>query len=99
MYQNVLGRDPEAEGYAYWMKRLAEGMPRGEVMLAFSESAENQSATASTQFDTVLYVGMFKRVPNATEHAQWLADVQAGRANVLNLIDSLLQSSEYAARF
>lgn len=99
VYQNVLGRDPEAEGYAYWMKRLAEGMPRGEVMLAFSESAENQSATASTQFDTVLYVGMFKRVPNATEHAQWLADVQAGRANVLNLIDSLLQSSEYAARF
>ena len=38
-------------------------------------------------------------LPNATEHAQWLADVQAGRANVLNLIDSLLQSSEYAARF
>lgn len=99
VYQNVLGRDPEAEGYAYWMKRLAEGMPRGEVMLAFSESAENRNATASAQLDTVLYVGMFKRVPNATEHAQWLADVQAGRANVLNLINSLLQSSEYAARF
>jgi hypothetical protein len=99
VYQNVLGRDPEPEGYAYWMGRLASGMPRGEVMLGFSESTENKQATANSQLVTIVYVGVLRRVPNGIEHAQWLQDIQAGRASVLNLIDSLLQSSEYAARF
>ncbi len=99
IYQNVLGRDPEAEGYAYWMGRLNSGMPRGEVMLGFSESAENQQANASSQLVTTVYVGLLRRIPNDAEHARGLADIQSGRASVLNLIDSLLRSSEYAARF
>ncbi len=99
VYQNVLGRDPEAEGYAYWMGRLNSGMPRGEVMLGFSESAENQQANVSSQLVTTVYVGLLRRIPNGAEHARALSDIQSGRASVLNLIDSLLRSSEYAARF
>ena len=99
VYNNVLGRDPDADGYAAWMSRLAAGMSRGELMLGFSESDENQSATTNRQLHTVVYVGMLKRVPSAAENAQWLADLQAGRASVQNLINSVLQSPEYAARF
>ena len=99
LYQNVLGRDAEPAGYAYWAGRLADGMPRGEVMLSFSESAENQQASANSQLVTLAYVGMLRRVPQGGEHARWLGDIQAGRVNALNLIDSLLQSPEYRARF
>ena len=99
VYQNVLGRNPEADGFTYWLAQLNGGMSRGQLMIGFSESAENQNATANAQSITLVYVGMLQRVPSATEHAQWLADMNARRADVISLIDSLLQSSEYAARF
>ncbi len=40
VYRNVLGRDPDAEGGAYWRAQLASGVTRGAVMTAFSESTE-----------------------------------------------------------
>ena len=99
VYQNVLGRDPEAAGYAYWMGRLNSGMSRGELMVGFSESIENQQASVNSQLVTLAYTGLLRRVPQSAEHARWLADIQSGRAAVLDLIDHLLNSPEYAARF
>jgi Fe-S cluster biogenesis protein NfuA len=99
VYQNVLGRDAEPGGFAYWLAQLNAGMSRGEMMIGFSESAENQNATTNTQRITLTYAGMLRRSPNTDEHAQWLADMNAGRADVISLINSLLQSAEYAARF
>lgn len=46
MYQNVLGRDGEAGGVAYWMATLAGGANRANVVSAFAESLENQAAVA-----------------------------------------------------
>ncbi len=40
VYVNVLGREPDAGGYDYWVGMLNRGTPRGEVMIGFSESAE-----------------------------------------------------------
>jgi hypothetical protein len=40
VYANVLGRAPDAGGMGYWTGQLANGVTRGQVMLAFSESAE-----------------------------------------------------------
>lgn len=99
VYQNVLGRNPDASGFTYWLGRLNAGVLRGQMMIGFSESTENQNATANAQRITLVYVAMLKRVPNASERTQWLADMNAGRADVLSLINRLLQSAEYAARF
>lgn len=99
VYENVLNRAPEPAGQAYWVGRLDTGMSRGELMIGFSESAENQSATASTQLDTLVYTAMLKRVPSPAEHSRWLTDIQTGQANALSLIGNTLQSPEYAARF
>ena len=46
VYQNVLGRQPDASGYTYWSQRMAQGMGRGSVMVNFSESAEFRAATS-----------------------------------------------------
>jgi hypothetical protein len=99
VYQNVLGRDAEPAGFAYWLDMLNRGMTRGQMMIGFSESIENHSVTATAQRITFAYVGMLRRTPSASEHAQWLAEIKAGRADVLSLINSLLQSAAYANRF
>ncbi len=42
-YQNVLGRQPEAGGYNYWLGLLDAGLALpNDVLAAFSESPENQ---------------------------------------------------------
>ncbi|MGI9597221.1 MAG: DUF4214 domain-containing protein, partial [Acidimicrobiales bacterium] len=40
IYGNVLGRQADPGGEAYWLGQLAAGATRGQVMLAFSESNE-----------------------------------------------------------
>ncbi len=45
VYVNVLGREPDQSGYAYWTGVLNRGMTRGEVMIGFSESAEFKART------------------------------------------------------
>lgn len=44
LYQNVLHREPESGGFAYWMEVLGkQHLQREEVLAFFSESAENQA--------------------------------------------------------
>jgi hypothetical protein len=43
IYDNVLNRDPDAQGYAYWMAELERGFGRERVLASFSESVENQA--------------------------------------------------------
>ncbi|MCB1039647.1 MAG: DUF4214 domain-containing protein [Acidimicrobiales bacterium] len=47
VYNNVLQRDPDAAGLAYWTKKLDNGTSRGQVMASFSESNEYKSKTAN----------------------------------------------------
>lgn len=51
LYENVLGRAPEAEGWDYWTGELNKGVPRTKILLGFSESQEFVivSATAVPQ--------------------------------------------------
>ncbi len=44
LYNNILGRDPDPEGYDYWVGRLSSGAEtRAEALLGFAESAENKA--------------------------------------------------------
>jgi hypothetical protein len=48
VYQNVLGRQPDERGHAYWTDQLARGViGRGNLMTQFSESAEFVSVTGT----------------------------------------------------
>ena len=44
LYQNVLHRAGETEGVEYWNGLLNNGISRADVLVAFSESAENKAA-------------------------------------------------------
>ncbi|MBY0453849.1 MAG: trypsin-like serine protease [Burkholderiaceae bacterium] len=99
VYQNVLGRQPDAAGKAYWLGQLNGGLSRGSLMIGFSESTENQGLTTNAVQITTGYVGMLRRAPSTTDHAYWLAEIAAGRSTVLVFIDWILKSTEYAQRF
>ena len=44
LYQNILDREPDVEGYNYWVGQLNNGIEdRSELLLGFAESTENQT--------------------------------------------------------
>lgn len=43
IYQNVLDRAPDADGFAYWMEELENNFGRERVLASFSESVENKA--------------------------------------------------------
>ncbi len=48
VYNNVLGRDPDAAGRSFWISRLQAGATRGSVMTGFSEGEEFRNRTGTT---------------------------------------------------
>jgi len=44
LYHNALHRDGEAAGFLHWVQVLGSGVSRADVLISFSESAENQAA-------------------------------------------------------
>lgn len=99
VYRNVLGRDPDAGGFAFWKGQLDAGaQSRGSMMLAFSESPEYRGLIGPQVQVTMLYVGMLQRAPDTGGFNFWTAQIASGTSS-LQLIASFFQSAEYKARF
>lgn len=96
VYQNVLEREPEAGGLAYWSTKIDQGTSRGQVMTSFSESAEGKRVTAP-YVDTVLIgLGMIGKIPSKSLFDAAVADVKAGYPRE-TIVDYILGAPEYAA--
>ena len=99
IYRNVLGREPEPAGASFWTSQLDSGArTRGQVMLAFSESAEFQATSASEVQVAMTYAGMLRREPDAAGYAYWVGFLDNGHS-ALALIQSFLGQPEYEGRF
>jgi methionine-rich copper-binding protein CopC len=67
LYQNALGRAPDASGLAYWNAQLASGMSRDQVLSSISTSGES-AATNGVKAQIVLaYNGLLGRTPTTAE--------------------------------
>lgn len=42
LYRNVLHREPDAGGWAYWLNAMTNGLTQAQVLVEFSESPENK---------------------------------------------------------
>ena len=99
LYRNVLGRDGDPTGRAYWIGALTgRRLTRTQVVMLFSESPENKARTAALVEVTVLHLGLVYAQPTATEKADW-ATARAGGARLEDLALDLLVSERYFARF
>jgi hypothetical protein len=99
LYQNVLGRAADATGRTYWTGQLtSHALTRGQLMLKFSESPENQALQAHPVYVVMMYVGMLRRSPDDTGFAFWVNYMDSGNSG-LALIDGFVRSQEYHDRF
>jgi hypothetical protein len=97
VYNNVLGRAPDAAGLSHWVGQLASGMTRGQMMVQFSESPEYLGRIGDSVYVTMIYVGMLRRAPDQGGFDYWVGQKRAGSG--IALIDSFLASTEYQKRF
>lgn len=98
VYRNVLERSPDEDGRRFWLDRVQDGLTRGAVMTAFSESPEYIHQTNPRIVVSSLYRGLLQREPDPSGLEFWEAEYRAGRP-LTALIDGFIASDEYAARF
>lgn len=96
IYRNVLDRRADHSGRQYWQSLLARGVTRGELVLAFSEAAENQAKTSVSTRKSLLTATLLRRVPTRQEIARW--EARPASVSTTTLINEVLRSAEYRAR-
>ena len=108
LYQNVLHRGADAGGAKTWNDALAGGVSRAQVLLGFSESAENRAAlevnpnqtyngTAEAQVER-LYDAAFGRTPDALGYGNYTRALLNGTTLQQEAL-GFLQSQEFAIRY
>ena len=94
VYQNTLGRAPDAHGREYWTGRIVEGtLSRSSLMTMFATSSEFRRITKPVIDVTTTYLALVRRVPTSTEVDRWSAVPNA------DLERYLIDSHAYASRF
>lgn len=79
IYRNVLDGAGDAQQRASWIAQLDSGaMTRGQVMLAFSESAAFRAATANEVFVSMAYAEILRRSADPAEFSRWVRLLDAG---------------------
>ena len=56
LYDNVLGREGDSGGIAYWVRQLEAGYSRAHLLAGFAESTENVAGVAPAIADGIWYV-------------------------------------------
>lgn len=93
LYRTAVGIEAPASRRAPWVRKLRAGAPRGEILLAFTESAGAKAHLATPTRVITTWYGMVRLVPNASEVSARSAQPQAA------LIDHVRSSYTYASRF
>jgi hypothetical protein len=104
LYDNALGRPPDAGGAQAWENVLASGVSRGSVALSFAESAENIANTVSTAGDNNtaevyrLYRAALNRIPDAGGMSYWSSQ-RANGATEMQLAQCFIGSREFQSNY
>ncbi len=79
MYQDVLGRAPDAGGLQFWLDRLADGARTQDIGAQFYSSPEYVEAAGSTNaWLSQLYRALLDRAPDASGIQFWRDQMAAG---------------------
>jgi sugar lactone lactonase YvrE len=89
MYQDLLGRQPDSQGEAFWTEQLATGISRAAVAHNFTASNERESQQIAAYYQK--YLG---RSAGSGEIDYWLGRFGQGLTNE-DIITGLLVSGEY----
>jgi hypothetical protein len=112
LYRNLLHREGEDAGKAFWREQLASGRAdKADVLVGFSESAENKAGTAKAVAAGVwvmdddapavarLYDTIFGRQPDAPGLKNWCDRLDAGGITLKGMAGQFMQSPEFSAKY
>ncbi len=100
LYLAVLGRDADADGFAYWVSRRIEGVDLTTVAAGFVSSAEfgaRFGAPTDAGFLERVYDNVLGRTPDPEGLAYWSAQLRAGLGRPA-LVLAFSESPELAVR-
>jgi PKD repeat protein len=101
MFENILLRQPDQSGFNYYVGQLNNGtMTRAQVALSLLHSSEFQRLAASQNrvLVSLLYFDLLRREPDAGGFSYYVGQLNSG-THLTSIIDTFLDSGEYAARF
>ncbi len=111
LYLNVLNRPGEAEGRQFWVNSLNNGTSRADVLVAFSEGAENKAGTAALVQNGIwdrseaaagvarLYDTAFGRLPDAPGLVSWKSAIESGGATLAQVAEGFAAGAEFRAQY
>lgn len=88
-YRDLLGREPDAAGYSYWLGLLDDGVPAGVVAAAIGDADEQRRLVV-----TQAYMRVLRRNPDAGGLRFWSADM-IDKTSEVELYSLLFGSAEY----
>ncbi len=89
LYRELLGRDPDSAGLAYWTQQIGGGLSRTQVAKSLSNSPEYRGRQVDVSFNDLLGRG-----PTTAERSYWLALLTGGTA-ADDMVRTLVSSGEY----
>ena len=111
IYQNVLGREPDAGGLTFWSGGINGGVfSRAAALAGISDSTENRTLTAARTAAGVwvpdqqavqvarLYYATLNRAPDAGGLGFWTSALKAGTP-LQQQADAFTQSAEFLGRY
>ncbi|SFC27888.1 choice-of-anchor U domain-containing protein [Massilia yuzhufengensis] len=98
LYQNVLGRQGDIGGVAFWTAQLGGSLERGDVLLGFAQSAEFTVASDHAVTAAMGYLGLLERDPAPQEVDFWTGKLDADVPETI-VIGAFLATPEYHDRF
>jgi hypothetical protein len=103
LYRNVLHRDPDAGGLAYWSAAIdSGGLSAAQVLVDFSESPENKANTppsSNAQSAARLYYTVLDRAPDSGGLTFWTNEISHADLGLTDEADWLLSSPEFMSRY
>jgi hypothetical protein len=99
VYRNVLDRQPDGAGRAYWTSRLVHGLSRGQLMANFSQSTEHVRKTASSVRVVATYEDLLHRAAAPAVHGLLVAALELHQISLTTLSTNVYQSTDYRSQF
>lgn len=111
LYQNVLGRAPDADGRAFWTNTLTNGTPRASVLSSFSESPESKALAAPLLAGGIwdrdetaatvarLYDTAFSRLPDLAGLSNWKANLDSNVLTLSQVAEAFYNSAEFQTAY
>src|SRR5262249_8338695 len=90
MYENLLGRDPDPSGEAFWIEQLGQGVNRALVAFGFAGSSEREGQHVMANY--LKYLG---RNAGPTEIAYWVGQFSNHGKTNEDVVTGFVGSEEY----